>query len=311
MKLDSKDLLRLSSLKANLYLKSRMIRTIRRFFDDQGFLEVETPLRQPTQAPEAHIDAEKSGDWFLQTSPELCMKRLLSAGYDRIFQVCRCFRKGERGDRHLPEFTMLEWYCTDFSLFDLMEQCEDLIRAITHGLGKDETLSYQGMIIRLEKPWSRLTVSEAFLRHAAIPVEEALSSGRFDEITGFDIEPELGHDAPVFLYDYPASLGSLARIDPGNPNCALRFELYIGGMELCNAFSELTDPEEQRLRFEKELAIRDRLRKTAYPMPEKFLKALKFMPEAAGCAMGIDRLAMLFTDAKTIDEVTAFTPETL
>lgn len=311
MKLDAQDLPRLSSLKANLYIKSRMIQTIRRFFDDQSFLEVETPLRQPTQAPEAHIDAEKSGDWFLQTSPELCMKRLLSAGYDRIFQVCRCFRKGERGDRHLPEFTMLEWYCADFSLFDLMEQCEDLIRAVSHGLGKDETLSYQGMIIRLEKPWSRLTVSEAFLRHAAIPVEEALSSGRFDEIMGLDIEPELGLETPVFLYDYPASHSSLARVDPDNPNWALRFELYIGKMELCNAFSELTDPEEQRLRFEKEHAIRNRLRKTPYPMPEKFLRALKFMPEAAGCAMGIDRLAMLFTDAKTIDEVIAFTPETL
>ncbi|OGP61640.1 MAG: hypothetical protein A2V65_04315 [Deltaproteobacteria bacterium RBG_13_49_15] len=206
---------------------------------------------------------------------------------------------------------MLEWYCADFSLFDMMEQCEDLIRAVAHGLGKDETLSYQGRIIRLEKPWSRSMVSETFLRHAAIPVEEALSSGRFDEIMGLDIEPELGHGAPVFLYDYPASQGSLARVDPGNPGCVLRFELYIGGMELCNAFSELTDPEEQRLRFEKELAIRGRLRKTTYPMPEKFLNALRFMPEAAGCAMGIDRLAMLFTDAKTIDEVTAFTPETL
>jgi lysyl-tRNA synthetase class 2 len=128
---------------------------------------------------------------------------------------------------------------------------------------------------------------------------------------GTQIEPQLGWDAPVFLYDYPASLGSLARLKPDDPEYSLRFELYAGGLELCNAFYELTDPKEQKTRFEKEMISRARLGKSLYPMPYKFLEALEYMPEAVGCAMGIDRLVMLFADTSTIDEVVAFPPESL
>jgi len=142
-------------------------------------------------------------------------------------------------------------------------------------------------------------------------VEEAVSRDRFDEIIGCDIEARLGLAKPLFLYDFPSSKAALARLKPGSPNIAERFELYIGGIELCNAFTELTDPVEQRGRFEKELEYRGTAGKDITPMPEKFLSALEFMPEAAGNALGIDRLVMLFADTMKIDDVTAFTPEEL
>ncbi|MEW5910526.1 MAG: EF-P lysine aminoacylase EpmA, partial [Thermodesulfobacteriota bacterium] len=292
-------------------LRSRLIHEIRRFFRDWDYLEIETPIRTPTQAPEVHIDAQESGKWLLQTSPELCMKRLIAAGYPRIFQICKCFRKGERGNRNLPEFTMLEWYHQGQTLFDLMKQCEDLIRWISRGLGKGDTLPYQGKTIYLETPWPRQTVSQIFFRYGSISLKDALALNRFDEIMGIHIEPELGWETPIFLYNYPASLGSLARINPENPDSALRFELYAGGLELCNAFTELTDPKEQKIRFEKEMKSRSGMGKSAYSMPHKFLEALEFMPETAGCAMGVDRLVMLFADTSTIDPVVAFPPETL
>ncbi len=288
-----------------------MLQTIRRFFIENDFLEIETPVRVPTLAPEAHIDAMTSEGWFLQTSPELCMKRMLCAGYDRLFQICRCFRKGERGSRHLPEFTILEWYAAGWDYFRLMDQCEDLVRVAAKEAGKGEMIIYQGQIIRLEKPWPKMTVAEVFDRFASISLERALSEGRFEEVLAFEIEPHLGFERPVFLHRYPASLGSLARLDPEDPSVSLRFELYVCGIELCNGFFELTDPVEQRHRFEAEMAQRLEAGKTAYPMPEKFLNDLKWMPECAGNALGFDRLVMLLTDAPSVDAVVAFYPEAL
>ncbi len=281
------------------------------FFLDQDFLEVETPLRIPAPAPESHIDAVASEEWFLQTSPELCMKRLLAAGYPRIFQICKCFRAGERGDRHLPEFTMLEWYREGTDYRTLMDDCEALIPLVARELGFGGIISRQGREIRLEIPWERITVREAFGRYATMTAAEALRTDRFDEILACEVEPRLGMESPVFLYEYPVELGALARVKEGDPGIAERFELYCAGLELANAFSELTDAGEQRRRFEE--AFRDRRRNGSplYPMPERFLDALPQMSPSAGIALGVDRLAMLFADKDRIDEVVAFTPESL
>ncbi len=288
-----------------------MIQAIRRFFIDNNYLEVETPVRIPAPAPETHIDAVDSNGWFLQTSPELCMKRLLSAGYPRIFQICRCFRKRERGDKHLPEFTILEWYCAKSDYLAQMEFCEDMIRFVAHAVGNAETLIYQGETIDLKKPWHRITVQAAFETYASLSMNEALAQNRYDETMGCDIEPHLGRKKPSFLFDYPACRAALAKLKSDDTRLSERFELYIAGLELCNTFSELTDPNEQRKRFEEERSMRRELGGQIYPMPEKFLASLTNMPDAAGCALGIDRLAMLLTDSTTIDAVTAFTPEEL
>jgi len=291
-------------------LRANILQAIRIFFSAHNYLEVETPIRIPAPAPEAHIDAIESEGWFLHTSPELCMKRLLASGYPRIFQICRCFRQKERGSRHIPEFTMLEWYRADSDYFDMMEETEALIKHVALKSGSGNSINYQGGRIDLDKPWTRMTVAEAFDKFAPISVQKALSGDRFDEVMA-DVEPVLGQSMPHFLYDYPASCGALAKLKTGNSSVAERFELYISGVELCNGFTELTDPIEQRARFEKELAFRKKAGKKEYPMPEKFLESLPLMPDASGNALGLDRLVMLFADTKRIDDVVAFTPEEL
>jgi lysyl-tRNA synthetase class 2 len=295
----------------NLIVRARIIQAIRSFFIDHDYIEIETPIRIPAPAPESHIDAVESGDWFLQTSPELCMKMLLAAGFRRIFQICKCFRQAERGRWHLPEMTMLEWYRINSSYLDMMHECEILIDHIARQINSKNTLTYQDAEIDLTLPWSRISVAEAFKSFTSMSMEAALENDRFDEIMVEAIEPNLGQRRPAFLYDYPASRGALARTKPEDRRYAERFELYIGGLEICNAFSELTDPVEQRQRFESERNRRKDFGKSIYPMPEKFLNALGDMPEAAGNALGIDRLVMLFADTHNIDEVVAFTPEEL
>ncbi len=284
---------------------------IRDFFIGRGYLEIETPCRIPSPAPEAHIDAFASGEWFLHTSPELCMKRVLAAGYPKIFQICRCFRMSERGSRHLPEFTLLEWYRSGVDYIGLMEECEDLILSVLRGLTGENSISYQGVCIDLEKPWERIRVEDVFSRFASMSLERALAMGAFDEIMAFEIEPRLSRRKPVFLYDYPVSLGALARVGERNPSFAERFELYISGIELVNAFSELTDAVEQRARFSKEQRERLSRGKTVYPDAEKFLECLCHMPESAGAALGVDRLVMILSDAAGVEDVVAFTPEEL
>jgi len=294
-----------------LRLRARMMRAMRRFFQDRNFLEIETPLRIPAPAPELHIDAVAAGTWFLHTSPELCMKRLLAAGYSRIFQICKCFRDGERGDRHLPEFTMLEWYRGGTDYRTLMDDCEALINTVAREIGLDGIVSWQGRRIGLNAPWERISVRDAFARYAKISAAEALRTDRFDEVLACEVEPRLGMEIPVFLYDYPVEQGALARGSEADPGIAERFELYIAGLELANAFSELIDADEQRRRFEE--ASRDRQRKGSpvYPMPERFLQALPRMSPSAGIALGVDRLVMLLADKSRIDDVVAFTPESL
>ncbi len=298
-------------IRTNLIRRAEILHLIRGFFAAHGYLEVETPLRIPAPLPEAHIEVIPADGWVLQPSPELCMKRLLATGYEKVFQICKCFRKAERGRRHLPEMTMLEWYAAGQTHDDLMVCCEELFRHTACGLGMGDALSYRGVIIDLSAPWPRLTVNDAFRRFASISMGQALAQGRFDEIMGIEIEPNLGKEHPLFLIDYPAEKASLARLKPEHPGVAERFELYIGGLELCNGFSELNDADEQRRRFTAEQKLIQNSGKTVYPLPEKFLGALERMPPCAGNALGIDRLVMLFCDAAAIDDVVAFTPEEL
>jgi len=294
-----------------LQQRAKILQQIRRFFNDRGYLEVETPYRIPAPPPESYIDAVASGTWFLHTSPEICMKRMLAAGYEKIFQICRCWREGERGGQHIPEFTLLEWYRAGSDYKELMEECQDLILAVASGLRLQQKMTYRGMEIDLGRPWARISVREAFQSYSHISVREALEQDLFDEIMVRDIEPRLGLGKPTFIYDYPAQRRAMARLKCEDRTVAERFELYIGGLEIANAFSELIDPEEQRNHFVQEEAKRRSLGKPTYPMPEKFLEELKSMPPSAGIALGVDRLVMVLLNASTIDEVVAFIPEEL
>ncbi len=297
-----------------LHLRAAFFRCIRTFFYQQGFLEVDTPVRQPVYLPESNIVPLASEQQYLQTSPELCMKRLLAAGNNKIMQICPCFRKEERGRLHQEEFQMLEWYRTGADYHQLMLDCEVLLRFLLDSLlpqqlpggGAGHQL-FPG--VTLTASWPRITVAEAFSRYSPIPLVQALQQDRFDEILVERLEPHLGHGVPVFLYDYPAELGSLAKRRRDNPAVAERFELYIDGVELANGFSELTDAGEQRSRFVQEIATIKESTGREPMMPERFLTDLGQLDTAAGIAMGLDRLFMLAINRQHIAEAVTFSPE--
>lgn len=294
-------------------LKARagILQKIRAFFISRGYLEIDTPCLIPAPAIESHIDAIQAGKLYLQTSPELCMKRLLAAGYPRLFQICHCWRDKERGSRHLPEFTMLEWYRADSDYNDLMLESIELLTDIAPPYCDDGILSVKGNRIALSGQWERITVRDAFRIYSKTSMEEALKSGEFDRLMSECIEPCLGLSQPTVICDYPAERAALARIRPDDPSVSERFELYIGGLELANAFSELNDENIQRQRFKEESVLRAARNAPPYPMPEPFLAEIGLMPQASGIALGVDRLVMLLTGAETIDDVVAFTPEEL
>ena len=296
-----------------LRFRAALLQSIRDFFLQHGFLEVDTPLRHPVLIPESTILPIRSGSFFLQTSPEQYMKRLLASGAEKIFQICRCFRKNERGSRHLEEFTMLEWYRLDADYCDLMDDCRQFLRFVLKRLR--QTAEFRNMVARscfaemvLDGDWQHLSVGDAFTRFCPVSVEEALAEGCFEEMMVDCIEPELGVTTPCFLYDYPASCASLAKKKTDNDRVAERFELYIRGMELANGFSELTDPDEQRHRFEEEILF-IRTRGDAADMPERFLRDLQYIDTAAGIAFGVDRLLMLIMSADSIHNVVPFSPD--
>jgi lysyl-tRNA synthetase class 2 len=239
------------------------------------------------------------------------MKRMIAAGYEKIFQICRCWRQGERGSQHIPEFTLLEWYRLGCDYRALMEECEVFIPTVAAAIGLEMKMIYRGQEIDLARPWERISVKEAFQRYTQTSMSKALKHDLFDEILVRDIEPKLGIGRPTILYDYPAERKTLARLKQEDLTVAERFELYIGGLELANAFSELIDAEEQRRRFHLENENRRSMGKCVYPLPEKFLAELENMSPSAGIALGVDRLVMVFLNAATIDEVVGFSPEEL
>lgn len=269
----------------------------------------------------------------LHTSPEYAMKRLLArGGFPRIYQLSRVFRDGEVSPTHNPEFTLLELYAAPGDAETVMEQVEWAVAggaAALNGAPSAPARAERGRARRaidLAPPYERLPCREAFLRHAGfdpLPLDAAAlaqaaraAGVRVQDGTSWDdaftqvllelVEPALGLDRPVFLTEYPASQAALSRLKPGDPRVAERFELYAGGLELCNGFSELTDPAEQRARFLQEQAERARLGRAVFPLDERLLAALSSMPPAGGVAVGVDRLLMLLTGARTIAEVLLF-----
>ena len=283
----------------NLRIRSATLRAIREWFHTRAFLEVDTPVRLKAPALELHIDAEPSGDHFLRTSPELHMKRLLAAGHERIFQMGPCFRRGERGDRHHPEFTMLEWYRAGADYLDILNDTQGLVRHVFQSLEK--TPSW------ISKDWKILTVSEAFQRWAGWDPAANFDADRFNQDLVDKVEPALPRDVPVILKDYPAAAAALSRRKATDPRLAERWELYLGGLELANAYSELTDPAEQEARFKECAKERRALGKEVYPIDEPFLAALRSgLPSCGGIAFGVDRLVMLLAGATSLDEVIAF-----
>jgi lysyl-tRNA synthetase class 2 len=288
-----------------LQLRAVFFQAIRSFFQEQGFLEVDTPIRQPLVIPEQNIVPVPSGTHFLQSSPELYMKRLLAAGCDQIFQICRCFRYGERGRLHLEEFVMLEWYRMDADYCDLMNDCEKLFEFL------QSEMKGCHFPVPLHEPWEKISVEQAFKKYCSVTPEEALQQDSFDALLVEKIEPYLGRKRPAFLYDYPLELASLARPKSDRPSLAERFELYVAGIELANGFSELTDPVLQRSRFEEEYRKMATNLKSRKKMPELFLEALGNIDKAAGIAMGLDRLFMLFIEENELDSAVTFSPEEL
>jgi lysyl-tRNA synthetase class 2 len=300
---------RLSLLRSNLRRRALIYEHIRTFFKEHDFLEVETPIRAPAIAPEEFIVPFTSEDWLLAASPELHMKRLLAAGYDKIFQFSHCFRKGERGRWHNPEFIMLEWYRAGADYTQIIKDIEQMITMVAARLSFKNKVAYQGQMIDIRRPWPRVTVREAFLKAAGWDPVTAPDSLRFDTDFVTKVLPAFSPTRPTVLVDYPMAMASLARLKPDNPLVAERAEVFIGGLELANAYSELSDVKEQEQRFNESIEKIRKERKRQMPRPDKFLKALPHLPKCGGIALGVDRLVMLFCDAASIDDVMAFTAE--
>jgi len=292
-----------------LALRAVLLGSIRRFFEEREFLEVETPAIVPCPGLDVHLAAfevrapkgEPVG--WLATSPEYQMKRLLSAGAERIFQLCRSYRAEEHGRHHEREFTMLEWYRANATSDDVIRDTEELVAFVASALDQPAP--------ELQPPWQRLTVDEALQFHA----NEALDTLVQDEEQFFrvwveEVQPRLGNERPIIVTDWPSSMASLARLKPSG--MADRFEVFFRGVELCNGFGELTDATEQRRRFQRDQAERRAAGAPIYPIDERFLDDLeRGMPESGGNALGVDRLLMLLLGADSIQAVMPFPEEGL
>ncbi len=299
-----KSLQRLKDIKPRLETRGKIISAVRDFFKMNGFLEVETPVRVRAPANEAHIDAVPSGDEYLRTSPELQMKTLLAAGYGPIFQIGPCFRLSEKGRFHREEFTMLEWYQPGTGYMELADFTSRMLLHAVKAATGSSSCRFAGRELDFASPWHTVTVHDAFAEFAGITPEDAIGRNIFEETLVMKVEPALPKDRPVVLRDYPAKLCAFARISEANPAVAERWELYLGGVEIANAYGELTDPSEQRRRFEEAADERKAAGKTAYPIDPGFLGAIAHgLPKCSGCALGIDRLAMVVSGADSISEV--------
>lgn len=291
----------------NLRLRHQASRAVRRYFDEADFVEVETPLIVPSPGLDLHLDAFEVpyGDErrYLITSPEYQMKRVLAGGLTRIYQLARCFRKGEVGARHEPEFTLIEWYRAFAGSSDVMSDTENLVAFVAKStLGT--TILPCG--VDVAPPWPRRRVADVFEEFAKVTVESVLpDEERFFRLYVDEVEPRLGND-PFFLTHWPASMASLARLWPDDPGVADRFEAYIGGLEISNGFGELVDAEEQRRRLVRDQKERTQEGLPAYPIDERFLGALEeSIPPSGGNALGFDRLVMLLSGASHIEDVLA------
>lgn len=297
---------RLASRRRALELRAHLLQTIRAHFDGQGYLEVETPCLLTTVAPEEYIEPMECDGRYLATSPELQMKQLVAAGMGRIYQVTRSFRRGEYGRKHSPEFTILEWYRGGSSLQCLVDDLDQLMKACVKALCGGDRFEWNGHTVDVSKPLKVTSVQEAYRRYAGWDPVESWDPVHFDVDMVEKVEPNLGRGEPEALGYYPHQAAALARLWPGDRRVAQRVELYVEGLELSNGFVELSDAAEQRQRFqESSEAIRAQGR-TPPPVSESFLEALPFLPDTVGMAVGVDRLAMLLTNSKLLEEVRAF-----
>jgi len=319
-------------------LRADIINCIRNYLNSHQYLEVETPILVPSPGMEIHLDAFKidppkqatSTQLYLHTSPEYAMKKLLALGFNRIFQFCKVFRDEPLSSTHNPEFTMLEWYCLGEDYFHIMNEIEQWLPLVASEVLNKRYIKCNGHRIDLHPPFERVTVRELFRRYIDIDLFQIRDAKHFLQKArqkGCDIpdgnfwtyddifyqlfldkiEPHLGCEKPVFVYQYPASMAALSKISEMDSRVCERFELYIGGYELANAFSELTDSKEQEARFKHEMIQREKLGKELYPLDRELLKALDHIDltakKAAGIAVGVDRLVMCLTERDRIEEV--------
>jgi lysyl-tRNA synthetase class 2 len=314
--------------------RSQVIKALRHFFEARYFSEVHTPALQICPVMDAHIQAFKTTrysvgrisaqDMYLHTSPEFDMKKLLAAGMERIYQICPVYRNAEGSPRHSPEFMILEWYRAGDDYHALMDDCEELLCEIAKALDITR-YCHKDAVCDPFQPFERISVCEAFEHFAGIDLAHHLDnldsfanaaqaigvrtiqSDKWDDIfhaiMADKIEPYLGQRRATILYDYPVSMAALSRRKPSDTRFAERFELYVCGMELANAFSELTDSKEQRDRFKMEMVIKQELYGEVYPADEEFFLALDYMPKSAGIALGVERLIMLAADTSDINNV--------
>ena len=320
-----------------LIARNAIKEAIRRHLAADGFVEVETACLQVSPGNEAHLHAfetcyrtegGQSAPFYLHTSPEFAMKKLLAAGEQRIFTFAPCFRNGEMSRLHTPEFAMLEWYRVGGSYYDLMADCAEFARIAAVVTGRAQW-HFDGLSSDVSKPFATVSLEQAFAQYAKLDLAATIGDGGpdldamrsaaeqigvrvasddtwsdlFSRILTQHVEPHLGDDTLTMLIEYPLHEAALARPLAGRPRHAERFEMYACGVELANGFGELTDADEQRRRFEAEMAEKKRIYGRRYPIDEDFLAALSHMPPAAGCALGFDRLVMLATGAPDVASV--------
>lgn len=312
-------------------IREKITKAVRLYFAQEKLHEIETPILLPHPPAESYLDVfettllnrqRKPTKAYLSTSPEVSLKKLMVAGLGNCYSLTKSFRNMEtQSTLHNPEFTILEWYRVGADYFDIMKDCEKLLLAIAGG----STLTYQGTKVDLTPPWERITVAQAFKRYADVNFDDFFDHAEkiakkkeysvggstweelFNQIFLNEIEPKLGRTKPTILYEFPASLAALAQKKKSDPRVAERFEFYIAGLELGDAYSELTDPAEQEERFNTELVEVKRLGKTMYDYDHDFINALKVgLPKCSGIAVGLDRLVMLLTDTKDIADTLFF-----
>lgn len=331
-----KHLAHISQNKELLETRFQIIRLIREYFWSQGFLEVETPtiVRVPGQEPNivpmrvsVHDDKNHEFQGYLHTSPEYTIKKMLSAGFRNVFSVCKCFRDRESfGDTHNPEFTMIEWYRSDANYVDVMDDTEGLFHFVADKTTGNGTINQENLL-KIQKKWSRRTMRELWQDFVGINLDEYLTVEKMFELCvtrGYnpereesyeelfyriflnEVEIKLGFDAPLIVYEYPAQMAALSKLSDRDNRYAERFEVYINGLELSNAFSELTNADEQKKRLLEEHQFRKETGKDVYDIDEEFIDALRAgMPTTSGIALGVDRLVQIFTGCQNIDNVLA------
>lgn len=329
-----------AQLKKNLEIRMATIRSIRHFFDTNGYTEAITPSLVRAGEQNLNIDQFRAVNtenpneaYYLPTSPEYSMKKLLVAGYENIYQICKAFRAGEPPSKHhQPEFTILEWYKSNASWHELAKETEALAQHVANDIGKRFSLNREGNenIAFILRPWKIHTMPDLFRTHAKLNLDEAIARKAvlehyiereygtkhahslswedcFNLIFLNEIEPKLGREQPDIVALYPKYMAALAERNDEHPEYANRFELYIKGVELGNAFQELRDPNEQRTRFECEQQLREHAKKKAYPIDNEFIEALQWgMPRCAGIAFGVDRFIMLLCGTNDIRETLWF-----